>query len=60
MGAVADIVDMGDWSRMRMWAWRWAVAILGFNAMVALGWIEAGDSFYAGRRSHLAVGAAAA
>src|SRR5687767_11906868 len=47
MGAVADIVNMGDWSRMRMWALAAGVAILGFNAMVALGWIEAGDSIYA-------------
>ena len=47
MGAVADIVNMGDWSRMRMWVLAVGVAILGFNAMVALGWIEAGDSIYA-------------
>src|SRR5512134_3173822 len=47
MGAVADIVNMGDWSRMRMWALAAGVAILGFNAMVALGWVEAGDSIYA-------------
>jgi uncharacterized membrane protein YedE/YeeE len=47
MGAVADIVNMGDWSRMRMWALAAGVAIVGFNAMVALGWVEAGDSIYA-------------
>ena len=47
MGAVADIVNMGDWSRMRMWAMAAGVAIVGFNAMVALGWVEAGDSIYA-------------
>jgi uncharacterized membrane protein YedE/YeeE len=47
MGAVADIVTMGNWSRMRMWALAAGVAIVGFNAMVALGWIEAGDSIYA-------------
>jgi len=46
MGAVADIVNMGDWSRMRMWVLAMAVAMLGFNAMVALGWIDARDSFY--------------
>lgn len=50
MGAVADIVNMGDWSRMRMWALAAGVAILGFNAMVALGWVEAGDSIYAAPR----------
>jgi uncharacterized protein len=47
MGAVADIVTMGDWSRMRMWALAAGVAVLGFNAMVALGWLRAGDSIYA-------------
>ena len=50
MGAVADIVNMGDWTRMRMWLLSMAVAILGFNAMVAGGWIEARHSLYAGPR----------
>lgn len=48
MGAVADIVHMGDWSRMRMWGLAMGVAVLGFNGMVALGWLEASDSIYAG------------
>ncbi len=47
MGAVADIVHMGDWTRMRMWVLAIAVAILGFNGMVGLGWIEARHSIYA-------------
>lgn len=47
MGAVADVVNIGDWSRMRMWALAIGVAILGFNAMVAAGWVEAGKSLYA-------------
>lgn len=47
MGAVADIVNIGDWSRMRMWVLAIAVAMLGFNAMVALGWLRAADSLYA-------------
>ncbi len=47
MGAVADIVNIGDWSRMRMWALAMGVAMLGFNAMVAAGWVEAGDTIYA-------------
>jgi hypothetical protein len=50
MGAVADIVNMGDWSRMRMWVLAIAVAMIGFNAMVALGWVEAGKSIYGGAR----------
>jgi len=50
MGAVADIVNIGDWGRMRMWALAIGVAMLGFNAMVYLGWVEAGKSIYAGSR----------
>lgn len=50
MGAVADIVNMGDWTRMRMWLLAIAVAIIGFNAMVAAGWVEARHSLYAGPR----------
>ena len=47
MGAVADVVNIGDWSRMRMWALAAGVAMMGFNAMVALGWVEARHSVYA-------------
>ena len=47
MGAVADIVTLGDWTRMRMWVLAIGVAMLGFNAMVAAGWVEAADSIYA-------------
>jgi hypothetical protein len=50
MGAVADIVNMGDWTRMRMWLLAMAVAMIGFNGMVALGWVKAADSLYAAPR----------
>jgi uncharacterized membrane protein YedE/YeeE len=50
MGAVSDIVNMGDWSRMRMWALAIGVAMIGFNAMVGAGWIDASKSVYAGPR----------
>jgi len=50
MGAVADIVNMGDWTRMRMWLLAIGVAMIGFNVMVALGWVEARHSVYAGPR----------
>jgi uncharacterized protein len=33
MGAVSDVVNMGDWSRMRMWLLAIAVAIAGANAL---------------------------
>jgi len=47
MGAIADVVNMGDWTRMRMWVLAIAVAVIGFNGMVGLGWIEARHSIYA-------------
>ena len=50
MGAVADIVNIGDWSRMRMWVLAIGVAMIGFNAMVGAGWVEAGKSIYAAPR----------
>ena len=50
MGAVADIVNIGDWSRMRMWALAAGVAMIGFNLMVGLGWVEARHSVYAAPR----------
>ena len=50
MGAVADIVNMGDWTRMRMWLMAIGVAMIGFNLMVGLGLVQAGQSVYAGPR----------
>ncbi|MEY2876233.1 MAG: hypothetical protein RLZZ373_3604, partial [Pseudomonadota bacterium] len=50
MGAVADIVNLGDWSRMRMWALAAGVMVLGFNLMVALGWVQAEHTLYGGPR----------
>lgn len=47
MGALSDVVNIGDWTRMRMWVLAIGVAIIGFNAMVALGWVSAADSVYA-------------
>ena len=48
--AVADIVNIGDWTRMRMWLLAIGTAMIGFNLMVALGWVEARHSVYAGPR----------
>lgn len=50
MGAIADIVNIGDWTRMRMWVMAVGVAMIGFNLMVALGWLDAGKSLYGGPR----------
>jgi uncharacterized membrane protein YedE/YeeE len=46
MGAVSDIVNMGDWSRMRMWLLAIGVAILGAGAMHGAGLIDLGKSIY--------------
>jgi uncharacterized protein len=50
MGAVADVVNMGDWGRVRMWLLAIGTAMLGFNGMVAAGWIAAADTVYAAPR----------
>ena len=44
MGAIADIVNMEDWSRMRMWLLAIAVAVLGSAALHGAGLIDLGKS----------------
>jgi len=46
MGAVSDMVNIGDWSRMRMWLLSIAVAILGANALHILGYVDLSRSVY--------------
>ena len=46
MGAVSDIVNMGEWSRMRMWLLAIGIAILGSAALHASGQIDLGKSIY--------------
>ncbi len=48
MGAVSDIVNMGDWDRMRMWLLAIAVAILGANGLGVAGVIDLSKSIYTG------------
>jgi uncharacterized protein len=50
MGAVSDVVNMGDWSRMRQWALAAGVAMLGFGLLVWLGKIDASKTLYASGR----------
>lgn len=50
MGAVSDIVNLGDWTRMRMWLAAMGVAILGTQALAAGGFIDIGRSLYAAPR----------
>jgi uncharacterized membrane protein YedE/YeeE len=46
MGALADWAYTGDTARLRMWVLAVAVAMLGFNAMVAMGWISPEKTLY--------------
>jgi hypothetical protein len=50
MGAVSDVVNMGDWSRMRMWLLAIAVAIAGASALQLAGWIDVSKTIYAAPR----------
>lgn len=54
MGAVADVVNFGDWRRLRMWALAVAVSVIGFNTFVALGWVTADRTAFGGSRWMLA------
>jgi uncharacterized protein len=46
MGAVSDIVSMGDWNRMRMWLLAIAVAIVGSSALQLAGAIDISKALY--------------
>lgn len=48
MGAVTDIVNFGDWRRMRMWVLAIAVAIVGSAALALAGLIDLSKSIYTG------------
>jgi len=48
MGAVADLVNFGDSTRMRQWLLAIAVAILGTQLLAGSGQIDLGDSFHTG------------
>ena len=46
MGAVSDVVNMGEWGRMRAWLLAIAVAILGTNLLAFLGYFDISQTFY--------------
>ena len=50
MGAISDAMNIGDWTRMRMWLCAIGVAILGTQALAATGAIDLGRSFYTAPR----------
>jgi len=54
MGAVADLVGLGDSARMRQWLLAIAVAIIGTNLLAGAGMIDIGKSIYTGPRALIA------
>ena len=50
MGAVSDIVNMGDWTRMRQWGMAIGVAMIGFYMLAAMGLIDPAKTLYASNR----------
>jgi uncharacterized membrane protein YedE/YeeE len=50
MGAVADAVNFGDWTRMRQWLLAIAVAIIGTTLLAVTGAIDLAKSFYTAPR----------
>jgi len=60
MGAITDIVNFGDWRRMRMWLLAIAVAIAGTAALQSAGLIDTAKTIYTNSKvpwvSHLVGG----
>src|SRR6476660_5735230 len=60
MGSITDIVNFGDWRRMRMWLLAIAVAIAGTAALESAGQIDTAKTIYTGAKipwlSHLVGG----
>ncbi|MCJ0763322.1 YeeE/YedE family protein [Variovorax terrae] len=50
MGAVSDVVNMGDWTRMRQWGMAIGVAMIGFAALAFAGLIDPAKTLYASNR----------
>ena len=46
LGAVSDIVNMGDYTRMRMWMLAMAIAMLGAQGLYAADLIDLSKAFY--------------
>lgn len=46
MGAVSDVVNIGDWGRMRAWLLAIAVAMIGTNALVYFGDLNVEKTIY--------------
>lgn len=50
MGAVSDVVNMGDWTRMRQWAMAIGVAMGGFAVLAYVGIVDPSKTIHASNR----------
>ncbi len=50
MGAISDVVNMGDWTRMRQWGLAIGVAMVGFALLAYTGQIDASKTIHASNR----------
>ena len=50
MGAISDVVNTADWTRLRMWGMAAGVAMIGFYALSAAGLIDPAKTLYASGR----------
>ena len=50
LGAISDILNIGSWTRMRMWLLAIAVAILGVWALESSSLVSTTRSLYSGNR----------
>ena len=50
MGAVSDVVNMQDWTRMRQWGLAMGVSMIGFAALAYTGQIDPAKTLYASNR----------
>jgi uncharacterized membrane protein YedE/YeeE len=50
MGAISDVVNLGDWTRVKQWAAAGAIALIGFSALAFAGLLDPGRTLYASTR----------
>ena len=50
MGAVSDVINMGDWTRMRQWGLAIAVAMAGFALLAYTGLVDPAKTLHGGSR----------
>ena len=50
MGAISDVMNIGDWTRLRQWVLAIGVAMIGFAVLVALGLVDPAKTLYSSNR----------